>query len=123
MSIELHLARNAALTRSLNERVALIAESSETFGPLKFLCECGIYDCGEQIELTASAYEDIRLEPTHFLVHPDHVVYAVEVVVEYAGSHVVVQKVGAAARLAIATDPRDVSEEPLARDLDARIRS
>jgi len=122
MSIDLRLARTAALTRSLNERVALISESSETFGSLKFLCECGVYDCGEQLVLTASAYEAIRLEPTHFLVHPEHVRYAVEsVVVEHADSHVVVAKVGAAGRLAVATDPRDASEEPLARDADALV--
>lgn len=122
MSIELRLARTAALTRSLNERVALISESSETFGSLEFLCECGVYDCGEQLVLTAGAYEAIRLEPTHFLVHPEHALYSVEsVVVEYADSHVVVAKVGAAGRLAVATDPRDASEEPLARDADALV--
>jgi hypothetical protein len=122
MSIELRLARTAALTRSLNERVAVISEGSETFGALTFLCECGIYDCGEQLALTAGAYEAIRQEPTHFLVHPEHVRYAVEsVVVDYAGNHVVVAKVGAAGRLAVATDPRDTSEEPLTRDADALV--
>jgi hypothetical protein len=122
MSIELRLARTAALTRSLNERVALISEGSETFGALKFLCECGIYDCGEQIALTAGAYEAIRLEPTHFLVHPEHVHYAVEsVVVDCADGHVVVAKVGAAGRLAVATDPRAASDEPLVRDADALV--
>ena len=91
-------------------------------GSLKYLCECGVYDCGEQLVLTAGAYEAIRLEPTHFLVHPEHVRYTVEsVVVDYAGSHVVVAKVGAAGRLAVATDPRDASEEPLARDADALV--
>lgn len=121
MSFQLRLARNAALTRSLNERVALISENSATFGSLRFRCECGVYDCGEQLELTASAYEAIRLEPTHFLVHPDHVHYALEfVVVDYTGSHVVVEQVDAATRLAIATNPRDASDEPLTRDADAR---
>ena len=120
MLTELRLARNAALTRSLNERVAVIAESSATFGSLRFLCECGIYDCGKRIALTTSAYEAIRLVPTHFLVHPDHVLHALElVIVDCAGSHVVVEKVGAAGRLAIATDPRDASDEPLTRDTDA----
>jgi hypothetical protein len=122
MSIELRLARSAALTRSLNERVAHISESSETFGSLQFLCECGVYDCGQRIALRTSAYEAIRLEPTHFLVHPDHVLYELEsVVVEHAGTHVVVEKVGAAGRLAIATDPRDASDEPITRDADAPV--
>jgi hypothetical protein len=122
MSIELHLARSAALTRSLNERVAHISESSETYGSLKFLCECGIYDCGQQIEITAGAYEAVRLEPTHFLVHPDHDLYEVDsVVVGYSGSYVVVERRGAGGRLAIATDPRDASEEPITRDDDALV--
>jgi hypothetical protein len=122
MSSELRRARTAALTRSLNERVALISEGSETFGSLKFLCECGVYDCGEQLVLTAGEYEAIRVEPTHFLVHPEHVLSGVEsVVIEHADSHVVVAKVGAAGRLAVATDPRDASEEPLARDADALV--
>ena len=53
-STELRLASTEALTRSLNERVAHIFESSESFGPLTFMCECGFYDCGERIELTAA---------------------------------------------------------------------
>ena len=120
MSTELRLARNASQIRSLNERVALISESCDTFGSLKFRCECGIYECNERLELTAAAYEAIRLEPTHFLVHPDHVLSALELIVlESAGSHVVVEKFGAAARLAIATDPRDASEDPITRDTGA----
>ena len=117
---ELRLASTEALTRSLNERVARIFGSVETSGPLTFMCECGIYDCGERIELTANTYEAIRLEPTDFFVHPDHVFHAIEfVVLEHANSYAVVEKVGAAGRLAVATDPRDDTEEPLAKDTDA----
>ena len=106
-STELRLASHEALTRSLNDRVAHIFGNLETFGPLNFMCECGIYDCGERIDLTFDEYETIRLEPTHFFVHPDHVLNAIEfVVIEYADSYAVVEKVGAAGRLALATDPR-----------------
>ena len=116
-STELRLASHEALTRSLNDRVAHIFENSETFGPLTFMCECGIFDCGERIELTVDEYEAIRQEPTHFFVHPDHVSYAIEfVVLEYANSYAVVEKVGAAGRLAIATDPRADTDELLSRD-------
>ena len=92
MLTEHRLAKNKALIRSLNQRVADISETLDTFGSLKFMCECGIYACRKRIELTASAFEAIRSEPTHFLVHPDHVLYALEFVVfEYSGSHVVVE--------------------------------
>ncbi len=57
MLTELRLATNKALIQSLNERVAVISETLETFGPLKFMCECGIYACKERIELTVTEYE------------------------------------------------------------------
>ena len=117
---ELRLASTEALTRSLNERAAEVFEDSETFGPLNFMCECGIYDCGERIELTAGEYEAIRLQPTHFFVHPDHVLNAIEfVVLEHGDSYAVVEKVGAAGKIAIATDPRADTEEPIGKDVDA----
>ena len=81
MLTEHRLAENKALIRSLNQRVAVISETLDTFGSLKFMCECGIYACRKRIELTANAFEAIRSEPTHFLVHPDHVLYALEIVV------------------------------------------
>jgi hypothetical protein len=117
------LARNKALIRSLNQRVAVISETLDTFGSLKFMCECGIYACRKRIELTASAFEAIRSEPTHFLVHPDHVLYALEfVVVEYVGSHVVVEeRVSDVARLPVVIEPRAASEEPLRRAADALV--
>ena len=123
MLTEHRLARNKALIRSLNQRVAVISETLETFGSLKFMCECGIYPCRKRLELTTSEYEAIRSEPTHFVVHPDHVLYALDfVVLEYSGSYVVVEKQGSrTARSAFATDPRDPSEEPLTRDADALV--
>ena len=115
MLTEHRLARNKALIRSLNQRVAVISETLDTFGSLRFMCECGIYACRKRIELTASAFEAIRSEPTHFLVHPDHVLYALEIVVlEFAGSHVVVEeRVDAVTSPAVASEPRAGSEEPL----------
>src|SRR6186997_770143 len=114
MLTEHRLAENKALIRSLNQRVAVISETLDTFGSLKFMCECGIYACRKRIELTATAFEAIRSEPTHFLVHPDHVLYALEIVVlEYAGSHVIVEeRVAEATRPPVASDPHDATEEP-----------
>ena len=121
MLTEHRLARNKALIRSLNQRVAVISETLDTFGSLKFMCECGIYACRKRIELTASDFEAIRSAPTHFLVHPDHVLYALEfVVLEYAGSHAVVEeRASEAATLALATERRDATEELLIRAADA----
>jgi hypothetical protein len=110
MPTELRLARNKALIRSLNERVAAVSEALETFGSLKFMCECGIYACKERIELTVSEYEAVRLDPTHFLVHPNHVLHALEfVVLECPESYVVVEEASAAARVAIVSDQRNAA--------------
>ena len=99
MLTEFRLARNKALIQSLNDRVAVISETLETFGPLNFMCECGIYPCRKRIELTASEYQVIRPKATHFVVHPDHVLQALEfVVLEYSGYAVVEQRVTAADR-------------------------
>lgn len=119
MSTELRLARNSARTRSLNERVALISESFETFGSLKFMCECGIHKCGERIELSAGEYDAIRLEPTHFLLYPGHVLPELGFVVECTGSHVVVERRGTGARIDVAIDRGQAKDEPLSRDTDA----
>jgi hypothetical protein len=115
MLTENRLARNKALIRSLNQRVAVISETLDTFGSLKFMCECGIYACRKRIELTASEYQHIRPKPTHFVVHPDHVLHALEfVVLEYSDGHAVVeQRVTAAASAALATEARTASEKPL----------
>ncbi len=109
MLTELRLARNKALIQSLNQRVAVISETLETFGPLKFMCECGIYACRKRIELTASEYQLIRPKPTQFIVHPDHVLHALEsVVLEHSEGHAVVeQRLATAARAtARLTDPQ-----------------
>lgn len=74
------------------------------------MCECGIYACKERIELTVSEYEAVRLDPTHFLVHPNHVLRALEsVVLECRETYVVVERVSAAARLAIVSDQRNAA--------------
>ena len=95
MLTEPRLARNQVLSRSLNDRVALITTNSETFGPLKFMCECGIHNCGERVKLTVGEYQAIRAEPTHFLIEPGHVLEASEAVVEDGGRYVVVERAGA----------------------------
>ena len=100
MLTEHRLTRNKALIQSLNQRVALISETLETFGPLKFMCECGIYACRKRIELTVTEYEAVRptrrsssFTPTTFSTHSSLVV------LEYSEGHAVVeQRVAAAAR-------------------------
>ena len=112
MLIEARLTRNQLLSRSLNNRVATISQTSETFGALIFMCECGIYGCAERIRLTIVEYDRIRLQPTQFLAYPDHILESIESVVEAGGGHyAVVEKLAGC------------SDEPLTRDTDALLAS
>jgi hypothetical protein len=99
------LALNEALFREVNERIRAI---SDTFGQkdetYDFLCECSDPLCAERVVMTSAEYEYVRADPTRFVVAKGHVMPEVESVVERAKDHVVVEKEGAAADIAIRLD-------------------
>jgi hypothetical protein len=108
---EERLARNEALFREVNERVAEVAanfiEVETTSDPVEFTCECGRADCSEPIAMTVVEYEAVRAVPTRFAVIPGHEQPEVETVVERHSSYVVVEKQdGDAREVAHETDPR-----------------
>jgi hypothetical protein len=107
-SQEQRLAINEALFREVNER---IREISDGFGPgdetYDFLCECSDAACTQRVVLTRAEYEEVRSAPTRFVVAKGHVLPEIEAVVERAKDHVVVEKEGAAADLAIHLDTPD----------------
>jgi hypothetical protein len=104
------LAANEALFRNVNER---IWETDARFGApgeesgryLEFLCECGMLDCVEKIELTAPEYESVRAEPDHFALAPGHDDGSVESVLLETERFVIVEKFVAEGLLE-STDPR-----------------
>ena len=99
------LAMNEALFRDVNER---IREISDTFGQkdatYDFLCECSDPGCTKKVVLTRAEYEDVRSDSTRFVVAKGHVMPEIESVVDHAKDHVVVEKDGAAADVAIQLD-------------------
>jgi hypothetical protein len=97
------LARNEAFFRQVNER---INEMSEPADGHEFLCECADPGCTERITLTAADYEWVRAKPTRFVLARGHVASEIEHVVERESDHVVVEKLGVAARVATKLDPR-----------------
>jgi hypothetical protein len=106
---EKRLAMNEALFRDVNER---IREISDTFGDkgatYDFLCECSDPSCSERVVLTRAEYESVRSESTRFVVAKGHALPEIESVVERAKDHVVVEKEGAAADVAVHLDtPND----------------
>lgn len=102
------LATNEALFREVNER---IREISDSFGQedatYDFLCECSDPDCTQRVVLTRAEYENVRAESTRFVVAKGHALPEIESVVERAKDHVVVEKEGAAADVAVHLDTTD----------------
>jgi hypothetical protein len=99
------LAVNEALFREVNER---IREISDTFGrddeTYDFLCECSDPSCTKRVAVTRAEYEAVRSNATRFLVAKGHALPEIESVVQRAEDHVVVEKEGAAADIAIHLD-------------------
>jgi hypothetical protein len=102
---EQRLALNEALFRDVNER---IREISDTFGQkdssYDFLCECSDPACAERVVLTSAEYEFVRADSTRFVVAKGHATPEIESVVDQAKDHVVVEKEGAAAEVAVHLD-------------------
>ena len=105
-SREERLARNESLFREVNERIAEVNAAFDVDGRAEYLCECGRRHCTESVALTRREYEDVRADPTRFIVLPEHENPDVEVVVGSGKGYNVVEKVGEAAEEAIEQDPR-----------------
>jgi hypothetical protein len=101
------VAKNEALFRKVNERIEEVNEELEGGGRSDFLCECGDDECTEPVSLTLAEYEEVRANPTHFVIAPGHDVIDVERVVRETDRFAVVQKfTGEAGRIAVESDPR-----------------
>ena len=101
-------ARNQSLFRSVNERIDQLsaADAVARSERLDFLCECADKGCLETVALTHDEYEAVRRTATHFPITPGHDDPDIERVVERQEGYVVVEKVGAAADVAVALNPR-----------------
>jgi hypothetical protein len=98
-------ARNEALFRDVNERVA---EAAEGFHLELFdaLCECHDPACMTPIRITVPEYEALRAHPARFALVDGHEEPGLEEVVERNERFVVVAKLGGGADLARELDPR-----------------
>jgi hypothetical protein len=106
---EARIARTESVFRHVNER---IAETSERFdsGDAEFVCECADVDCHERIEAPLAEYEQVRAEPTTFLVAEGHEVPAYEHVRGRRRGYLIVQKVTRGLASAVRrTNPRTES--------------
>jgi hypothetical protein len=96
-------AKNQALFRDVNERIAELVE--ESWHP-EFICECANLHCQETLELSLRDYESIRGSPIRFPVRVGHDYAEFERVVALNDGYAVVEKIGAAAEVAKKLDPR-----------------
>lgn len=103
---ERRVGKNEVLFREVNERIEEMSRGLRSQGPIDFLCECGLEGCTEPIAMTIEEYETVRANPQHFAVTPGHEILDVERVVSQNERFVVVEKEGAAADIAVETDPR-----------------
>jgi hypothetical protein len=104
-------AQNEALFREVNERIVELETARTGYDRddsllIGFVCECPRDDCSEMIELTRRQYEAVRENPRRFLVLPGHEEVDIANVAERHSSHLVVEKTGEAAEIAIDQDPR-----------------
>ena len=97
------IARNEAIFREVNERVADLMDSDARM--TNFLCECGNLDCVEEISLTDVEYTRLRSNPATFAVVPGHALEDVEEIVEKTDRFQIVEKHPHEAAIAEATDP------------------
>jgi hypothetical protein len=99
-------ARNETIFRQANEEVRRVQEELEMpEGRLPFICECEDERCATIVLLTQAEYERVRANPTYFVLAPDHPTSTGRIV-EHHDGWVVGEKLGQAAEIARASDPR-----------------
>jgi hypothetical protein len=104
-------ARNEALFREVNERIADLETNRGGYDPddsllIGFVCECPREDCSETLEVTRRQYEAVRDNSRRFLVLPAHEDGDIANVIEQHENYLVVEKTGEAAAVAEEQDLR-----------------
>ncbi|HKC18497.1 MAG TPA: hypothetical protein VKE27_02605 [Candidatus Dormibacteraeota bacterium] len=99
-------ARHQALFREVNEHIAKLTGLNPATGYSLFICECSDTHCAESLELTPAEYRAVRSKGTSFLLLPGHQQEGIERVVDGNSRFLVVEKLGRAATIAQADDPR-----------------
>jgi hypothetical protein len=99
--------KNEALFREVNERIRDVSARLVAYdgaAPIEFLCECSDEECNDAVELTLAEYDAVRSQPTHFLVATGHLWRPDERAVRELDGYAVIEKLGAAAQVAVEED-------------------
>ena len=86
------MAKTESLFRDVNERIATAAGG---FGSndAEFVCECADPTCVDRVEVPLEVYEEVRAEPTTFILANGHEEGSIEKVVEKRRRFQIVEKV------------------------------
>jgi hypothetical protein len=99
-------ARNQLIFREVNERIAELTVDWNDAGVSLFICECSDRECSKALEIKPAEYEQVRADGARFVVAPSHERSESDRVVERCARFLVIEKAGAAAEAARASDPR-----------------
>ncbi len=88
------MARTESAFREVNEAIASTAARFDA-QQTDFVCECADPGCAHRLTAELDEYEEVRSEPTRFLLAPGHEEPRIERVVERNGEYHVVEKFGA----------------------------
>src|SRR5207247_10393627 len=89
-------AKNEALFREVNERIAEVGERLQVLPDdelLEFRCECGSAECDSPVPMTRAEYEHVRSHDDRYAVVPGHEDLKIERVVECTERYFVLQEV------------------------------
>jgi hypothetical protein len=89
---EVRAGETEAVFREVNERIAESAGRFEA-DEAEFVCECADSECTHRVAAALDAYEEVRREPTRFLLAPGHEDDRFERVLERRRGYHVVEKV------------------------------
>jgi hypothetical protein len=99
----LRQARNEALMRTVNEKIAALGQGAggwaEPEHRFEFQCECGKIGCEGRVLMTQAEYARVHGQRDRFAVSPGHETEEIEYVVEQGEDYVIVDKRDAYERL------------------------
>ena len=88
---EERLARNEALFRDVNERIADLADKGLDLD-FHVICECAQLGCRTMLQIELDDYRRVRAHPRRFLIAPGHADPEIEQVVVQHDAYQVVEK-------------------------------
>jgi hypothetical protein len=106
------VARNEAMYRTVNREIEYAAQQlgDGAGDELEIICECGRPECSATLTITIRDYDEVHRERDRFTVAHGHENPSLEGIVKRTDQYVVVDKYGAAERIAEAEERREATD-------------